>query len=343
MSQINELTDAQKEQLSVYRDKWIKIGLSTDPANREEAEKAIKLSYQLAGLKEPEKIIWSESPFAQGIIRGLYLNNDDIKKSVDPSIYDSIFSPKWISFSCQIWDSIKNSIPKEIKDSIISSARDSVNASGYGQHDAGFLSFYEYFREVLNLKEQTEKITGLIGISKNAGWYIPHEKVCFICERHSIVNRNDSGRLHSLTGPAVMYPDGWAVYSVNGVRVPEYVIKNPETITIKKIEKEENAEIRRVMIDQYDREFKGRYINDSGAKIISKDTDKFGRERILYLKEIPDDEPMVMVKVINSTPEPDGKHKEYYLRVPPNMQTPEEAVAWTFGKEKDEYSPSMET
>lgn len=343
MSQINELTKKQTEQLSEYREKWIKIGLSTEPANRKNAEKAINLSYKLADLKEPEKIIWSESPMAQGIIFGIYSNSFEIKNAVDSSIYDAIFSPEWTSFSLPIWKSIKNNLPPDIIDSIIDKAKNSVFNSGYGQHDASFLSFYEYFRDVLGLKEQTEKITGLIEIANNAGWYMPFEKVCFICERHSVLNRNENGRLHSLNGPAVMYPDGWSIYSVNGVRVPAYIINTPEQITVKKIEEEENTEIRRVMIDQYDREFKGKYIQDSGAKIISKDTDKFGRERILYSKDIPNDEPLTMVKVINSTPEPDGKYKEYFLRVPPTMKTPEEAVAWTFGKEKDDYLPSVET
>ena len=145
MSQINELTKKQTEQLSEYREKWIKIGLSTEPANRKNAEKAINLSYKLADLKEPEKIIWSESPMAQGIIFGIYSNSFEIKNAVDSSIYDAIFSPEWTSFSLTIWKSIKNNLPQDIIDSIIDKAKNSVFNSGYGQHDASFLSFYEYY------------------------------------------------------------------------------------------------------------------------------------------------------------------------------------------------------
>lgn len=41
----------------------------------------------------------------------------------------------------------------------------------------------------------------------------------------------------------------------------------------------------------------------------------------------------------------DGKpyFKHYFLRVPPTMKDAEEAVAWTFGKKKGEYSPVVET
>ena len=52
---------------------------------------------------------------------------------------------------------------------------------------------------------------------------------------------------------------------------------------------------------------------------------------------------IVMVKVRNSTPEPDGSVKDYWLRVPPDMKTARSAVAWTFGMERNEYAPMMET
>ena len=38
----------------------------------------------------------------------------------------------------------------------------------------------------------------------------------------------------------------------------------------------------------------------------------------LLVKKVPDDEPIVMVDLLNSTPEPDGTTKRYQLRVDPN-------------------------
>ena len=49
------------------------------------------------------------------------------------------------------------------------------------------------------------------------------------------------------------------------------------------------------------------------------------------------------VRVINSTPEPDGSFKRYLLRVPPDITTAKAAVAWTFGKKPDEYLPGVQT
>jgi hypothetical protein len=138
-------------------------------------------------------------------------------------------------------------------------------------------------------------------------------------------------RLHSVTGPAVSWPSGLTYWFWKGVNVPGYVIEKPEKITVSDIDSEPNAEIRRVKIEQYGQ---SKYLIDSKAKVLHRD--EFG---VLYSKEIPGDEPLVMVKVINSTPEPDGSFKDYFLRVPPDIRRARQAVAWTFDKTAKDYHP----
>jgi hypothetical protein len=41
-------------------------------------------------------------------------------------------------------------------------------------------------------------------------------------------------------------------------------------------------------------------------------------------------EPLVVLKVTNKTREPDGTFADYFLRVPPTMTIPKQAVAWSF-------------
>ena len=43
------------------------------------------------------------------------------------------------------------------------------------------------------------------------------------------------------------------------------------------------------------------------------------------------EEPLVMLEVVNKTAEPDGSFAHYFLRVPPTMTVPRQAVAWSFG------------
>ena len=48
--------------LPVYLDKWLKIGLSTEPLDFKAAKKAVKKAYKLAGLEPPTVFYRFESP-----------------------------------------------------------------------------------------------------------------------------------------------------------------------------------------------------------------------------------------------------------------------------------------
>lgn len=106
-------------------------------------------------------------------------------------------------------------------------------------------------------------------------------------------------------------------------------------ISLHEIRSEDNLTLRRELIAQYGIV---RYIQNTKSEII--DQSEFGT---LYQSRLNWDENIVMVKVKNSTPEPDGTYKDYFLRVPPHMRTAKEAVAWSFEKTEEQYSPVKET
>ena len=434
MLQIDSLTDEQIASMAEIRDKWIKIGLCTDKADRPRAEAAIYEMYKKGGLEPPKKIVWCDSPFSQGLtiailkefsanhhaltsvsdsikvgvgasVRTSVWNSvgnsvrdsvwvsvgdslrvsvgdsvrDSVRDSVGNSVRDSVWNSVGNSVGNSVWNSVGNNVRDSVGNSVWNSVRDSIrdsvwdsvwdsvgnsvrnsvwnsvgdrvltsvgnsvwNSIGdsvrdsvYGQHEASWLAFYEFFREKCGLLEQTHKLVGLWELAKSAGWAYPTKDICFVSERHTTLCRDERGRLHNMSGPAIQYPDGWEIYAVHGVRVPENIINKPLEITTSRIDEQRNTEIRRVMIDIYGQ---SRYLQDSGAKLLA--TDRFGK---LWKKDLSDDEPIVMVEVKNSTPEPDGSIKDYFIRVPPSMATPQEAVAWTFNLPKDEYNPLVET
>jgi hypothetical protein len=124
-----------------------------------------------------------------------------------------------------------------------------VWASGYGQHDSDWISFYDFFAREIGLFEQTKKLAGLTKITENAGWFLPHQKLCWISERHNVLNRNSQGRLHKDGGAALAYPDGFEIYALNGVRVKKCQAMTPaEDITPQEVLSEANADIRRELI-----------------------------------------------------------------------------------------------
>jgi AraC-like DNA-binding protein len=126
------------------------------------------------------------------------------------------------------------------------------------------------------------------------------------------------------------------------VRVPQYVVECTQEISVERIETEANAKIRRIMTERYrhGEEINGGagHIRDAGGERLDHD-ERFGT---LWRRNLPDDEPIVMLEMAHRTPEPDGHFKHYWLRVPPTTQTAHEAVAWTLDVPTEDYAPTIE-
>ena len=161
------------------------------------------------------------------------------------------------------------------------------------------------------------------------------DRLALLSERHCRLSRDADGRLHDEIGPAVAWPDGFAVYAWHGVRVPRQVITDPDACDPATVLAEPNLEVRRVAIERigYERLL-------TALRLEPVATDRTGR---LWRVDLPPDEPLVLVEVENATREADGSHRRYFLRVPPDMRTAREAVAWTFGAPPDEWRPLVET
>lgn len=204
-------------------------------------------------------------------------------------------------------------------------------------HDSGSISFYEFFRKETDVKNI--EATDLFVAGSELGWTLFFDEICIVSKKpivHFEVKNEDikpeqTSLLHRMDGPAIDYgkDDPCNVYAIGGVIVQAYVVENPEKITVSDIENESNVEVRRVKINQYGQ---SRYIQDSGSEIVNKDD--FG---VLYRKKLNNDEDLMMVKVINSTQEPDGTFKDYFIRVDPKsyggLRTARQAVASTWRNE----------
>jgi hypothetical protein len=151
---------------------------------------------------------------------------------------------------------------------------------------------------------------------------IAHGEFCIAGARPDAVHVDEAGRLHCVDGPSVRWPDGWSLYHWHGVRLPhdyEFIVTQPQLITVQHIETMSNLEVRRAMLDIYGA---SRFVVDSGALVVNalpQDHPIAGlRGARLFRKQLAfDTEPLVFVELVNSTPEPDGTCRRYMLRVDP--------------------------
>jgi hypothetical protein len=343
--------------------------LSPVPGDRQAAEAGVRQAYQAAGHRPPGRIIWCAGPIElarlwaqaqRGEWAGANLKAeivDRMRRQVHAAIAERVTPRLMNRVVATGRRGIADSVDTGIREAVLRSANMikprklalarrilfrpyslgkvwncwlTFEQSGCCSHDLEWLGSYGFLREVCNIRNETEALNGLRAIAANTGWFVPHENVCWISERHNILRYDTNGRLHCDNGPALQYPDRWSVYAWKGVIVRRRLIEHPEEVTVSAIDRETDVQVRRCMIEIFT---PARYISEGGAMRVSSDD-----AGILWHKRWDNGDTWAAVEVVNGTPEPDGTYKHYFLQVPPICRTACEAVAWTYGMTERQYA-----
>ncbi|CAM5436738.1 hypothetical protein SCYAM73S_00028 [Streptomyces cyaneofuscatus] len=327
---------------------WRDVAAATGAADRAAAEEGVRRAYRTAGLAEPERIVWAESPRAAvEAVEKLADAGRSVREEVRTRpwaeerrrMYDELgpagWSALWSATGAQLWETTA-ALAERIRSGVVADLAGKPEGEGavrlvlldavLGQHDAAWLAAFD---------GRGDRLTGLAEVARNAGWWWPYERAVVISERPEALHRDEAGRLDHGAGPALAYRDGFALYAWRGMPVPADFLAELASLTPQRIREEENAELRRVMLEFYGYD---RYLTESGAEPVHRD-----ETGILWRIALEGDEDVVMVEVVNSTPEPDGTRRTYWLRVPPATRTAKDGVAWTFGLDGAAYAPVRQT
>jgi hypothetical protein len=357
--------------------RWRAVAAATGPADRAAAERAVRAAYRAAGLAGPGRVLWCASPLAavRAVLELRAQGAVSVREAVRTRPWEQArarlhgrlgaqgWAERWALTGAELWAQTQG-LAGRIRGAVLDTlapepARDADRAARaaagttratvrlalldavLGQHDAPWFASFDADADA-DAEGEGEGEGGVAGApwplaeaARQVGWWWPYEEVAVVCERPVELHRDEAGRLDRADGPALSWADGFAVHAWRGMPVPADFLAGLADVTPERIRTEENAELRRVLLEHYGYD---RYLADSGAEPVHRD-----ETGVLWRIRLPDDEPVVMVEVVNSTAEPDGTFRTYWLRVPPSTRTARAGVAWTFGVEEAAYRPQRET
>lgn len=344
----NQVVTIHSADADKYASQWIDYILKPKPSNIAAVEASIAVLYNALRLKQP-RIHWFDNPFdclkAVGNIVTPRVLIDNLPNG-------SEFSPLVRTYANAVHAALSQNR------SINFRAEHAITPQTLNR-----VILYDMAREFgLDVPDRYKALVTLVA---NVGLCVPLENDVYVCKAPVEVRFDNRQRLHHDTRPAIEYPDGSGFCYWHNVLVPSHVICAPETISLEEIENEQNAEVRRVMIEKYGA---AKWITDTGAEEVA--SDEFGAILVKNMGRI--EEPIVVIRVRNSTPEglylPTGQfeelvqevdgeevtyrrpimqfvpelrdgepyYKDYYLRVDPNAyggktrEIPQAAVASTW-------------
>lgn len=362
------LSAGQAERLTEFHRRWEGVRMSTARADRSAAESGIRKAYQGADLAPPERVVWCNGPLdvarsakdaslqsAGENVKALVVDRTirEATHAVDRSVSNEVRSQIGHVFRRRPMDPVSVAVaaavtldnplvrerPMSLLRNVLRRLRwglgpqwmeHSLRNSSFSQHDAPSLGALDFLYSACELKPRTEAIAGLMQAAANVGWIIPHNRVCWLVDRPTIVQTDDRRRLHSASGPAIAFSDGWSFHAWKGIQVASWIIERRQEVTAKAIDREHDPTVRRCMIDIMTPE---RFIREGDAVTVAED-----ETGVLWNKTWTAWDAWAAVQVQNGTPEPDGTYRQYFLQVPPTVRSARQAVAWTYGLSEFEYT-----
>ena len=352
----------------------VQAHLSTEPADEQTAEACLKQAYERAGQAAPRHIHWLDGPCQMVAVLASKSNwlriEDSVRESISPSVWESLRDnteigsiasgatvlnsvdyqvtrihtrPLINSLNYRVWTAVRERVGERIWQAVANEVnwplspwiRDSI----WGNDDYAIWHSIRAYDDAppldapqcLGRPIALERGHPLAHFNLMVSGYWFGKGVALVVRKPRHLAFDDAGRLHSASSRCVEYLDGWGFFAWHGVPVPERVILDPDSLTREDFVGERNLERRRVIQERMGE----RFLWEVGGRFIDG-----GPAGVLYEVELPNDPDRVARYVQVADP---STGREYFLRVPPTIQSAEEAVAWTFGLSREDYLPVEES
>jgi hypothetical protein len=335
-------TPAQEAEAGRFADAYIRRQLSTEPVDERQAEAFLCQAYAVAGLAPPQRIQWLDGPLQLDALLVAHRFGPDVgdrvvygvvRDRVRAGVRESLWERVWDSVGAHVADRVGNlgqSIESWLSGGV---APETTWYSIRAYEDACLLATAHFFATYLAQSE----VDALVHFTTLVSGYWLGRETALVVRRPTLLCLDAAGDVHSATGRCVTYADGWGCYAWHGVRVPEQVILAPETLARDDFVQAKNVEVRRVIQERMGEQFMkklGGVVLDSGPRgtlyevcVLAVDPEEDELEEVVRYVQVQDA----------------STERQYFLRVPPTIQTAAEAVAWTFQVAVEAYHPAHET
>ena len=329
MQKIKELTKEQEAYLPVFRDEWLKVGLSTKSIEKAKADKAISNLYAAGGLEQP-MIMHFQSPW-QCIMAINFLQKfgelpkanlgdnlrDNLRANLRDNLRDNLGANLWANLGDNLWANLRDNLWANSK---------FIDTWFWAGQDASWLAFYEFGEKIGVEYGKKDHFHAYINFAKTCGWGYFYPGIAIVSDRPEIIKKDDEARLHCEDDPALKFRDGYSVYCWHGQNIPADWIEKPDCLTPEMAITWENVDQRSAAC-----EILGWHhiINSLDAKIIDEDKDpQIGR---LVEINLPDHgrQKFIHAKC--------GTGREVAVMADANAKTIIEAQAASYGLKADEF------
>lgn len=370
------LTPAQEAEAHRFAAERIRGYLTPHPVDEAEAEAFLGQAYEVAGLPAPRHHHWLDGPhqLTEHLAPALARRKEDTQgRSVQDVVLDSVRTRVEKSLKKRLENRVLASVSASVRDllqdrvearvgvrlkvkvygpfswNLRHTVRDRLRGSDlrgwwwstftddlrnidrntvWAYDEAPWLACAQFFDAYLAPND----LHALAAFNERVAAYRLGQDTALLVRRPFRLSLDAEGWLHHETGTCLAFPDGWGFCAWHGMEVPDNIILAPEWLSRQDFLDEENVELRRVIQERMGEQFMtklGGVVLDSGPR------------GTLYKVALSSYDPEPVARYVQV--QDASTQRQYFLRVPPTIQTAAEAVAWSFGLSGEGYHPAQET
>ena len=287
---LTELTKEQQEKFDKMIEQY-KKDISEFPIfNREKSEAAVEQMYKAMGYDKPI-IVVGKNPFETCVMAAIVnlrnqLNNqlynqlynqlgdqlrdqlgDQLGRQLDDQLRDQLGSQLGNQLGNQLRKQLNNQLGRQLYDQLDNQLRNQlysqlgsqlyqVSSHWYLNLWWRFWDCYYQWADSIGVSFDKEKLDLFHNFLTHVYFCIPYQHICFISEP-SVKAYYKDNKLHRDGGASVEFKSSldkptFGVYTLNGVRVPQYLAETPASaLDIEFFKKEQNADVKAEFIRKY--------------------------------------------------------------------------------------------
>ncbi len=202
--------------------------------------------------------------------------SDQVSAQVSDQVRAQVLAQVSAQVLAQVNDQVSDQVLAQVLAQVLDQVRDLAGLMWYeiipwlsGHFDAAHFSYYDFWEKECGIQYKQKFLMDIYKKTSKLGPIYPIENFCIVSAKPKQIHLLN-GRIHHVKKPAVEYAD-MKVWALNGVRVPEEIVKTPaEQLDPAIILKTTNAEVRREIVRKIGIE---RMIVKLGAKSLDKSAD----------------------------------------------------------------------
>jgi hypothetical protein len=131
---ITNLTKKQEAKLVEYRDKWLKIGLSTETPSFGETKKIIDDVYTHLLNKSTVPVVVLDNPYLTWVAVSQYaVKRNQVRDQVWNQVSNQVENQVWNQVSNQVWNQVENQVWNQVSNQVWNQVRDQVRDQVWNQ------------------------------------------------------------------------------------------------------------------------------------------------------------------------------------------------------------------